>query len=113
MIEPPEVFVLGPYIRNMLGKPGTVMPRCAWGAPAQLSCRSRPSRPRICIGNMKSWVLKPVAQIRQSSSRSWPSAVRMPPGSTALIASVTSSTLARCSAGRKWLEKRIRLQPKV
>ena len=22
MIEPPEVFVLGPYIRNMLGKPG-------------------------------------------------------------------------------------------
>ena len=23
MIEPPEVFVLGPYIRNMLGKPGT------------------------------------------------------------------------------------------
>ena len=36
MIEPPEVFVLGPYITNMLGKPGTVMPRCACAPSAQL-----------------------------------------------------------------------------
>ena len=59
MIEPPEVFVLGPYMRNMFGKPGTHMPRCAWAPPDQYSRRSTPS-PVICIGNMKSLVLKPV-----------------------------------------------------
>ena len=44
MIEPPEVFVLGPYIRNMFGKPGTAMPRCAWGPSAHSSRSSRPRR---------------------------------------------------------------------
>ena len=72
MIEPPEVFVLGPYITNMLGKPGTHMPRCACALPDQYSCSSRPSEPVTRIGNMKSVVLKPVAQITQSSSCSVP-----------------------------------------
>ena len=60
MIEPPEVFVFGPYITNIDGKPGTVMPRCACAPSAQVSRRSRPSAPVTCIGNMKSLVRKPV-----------------------------------------------------
>ena len=113
MIEPPEVLVLGPYIRNMLGKPGTVMPRWAWGPSAQESRRLRPPVPVISIGNMKSLVLKPVAQIRQSISWRRPSAVLSPCGSTRSIASVTSSALGPCRAGRNSELKRMRLQPKV
>ena len=60
MIEPPDVFVLGPYRTNMDGKPGTVMPRWACAPPAHASRRSRPPAPVTSIGNMKSFVLKPV-----------------------------------------------------
>jgi hypothetical protein len=49
---------------------------------------------------MKSVVLKPVAQITQSTSCAAPPAVTMPVGVMRAIASVTSSTLGRCSAGR-------------
>ena len=38
-----------------------------------------PLRPGISIGNMKSFVLKPVAQMMQSTSCSTPSDVTIPP----------------------------------
>ena len=60
MIEPPEVFVFGPYITNSDGKPGTVIPRWAWAPSPQASRNVGPSRPLISIGNMKSFVWKPV-----------------------------------------------------
>ncbi len=40
MIEPPEVFVFGPYITNMFGKPGTRHPEV----------RVRAARPRLAQG---------------------------------------------------------------
>ena len=49
----------------------------------------------------------------QSSSCSLPSAARIPSGTTFVIASVTSSTFARCSAGRKFELKSTRLHPNV
>ena len=45
MIDPPEVFVLGPYMTNIDGKPGTVMPEMGVGAPAHTSSSVRPSAP--------------------------------------------------------------------
>src|ERR1039458_7339871 len=54
MIEPPEVFVFGPYMMNIDGKPGTAIPRCACAPPAHAWRRSRPSAPVISIGNMNS-----------------------------------------------------------
>ncbi len=51
------MFVFGPYIRYRLGKPGTVIPRCADGLSGQSDC----PRAVIRIGSMKSVVLKPVA----------------------------------------------------
>ena len=101
MIDPPEVFVLGPYMMNMFGKPGTDMPRCACAPPAQLSPSTLPPAPRTSIGSMNAVVLKPVPQMMQSAACSRPSAVTMPSGTARAIASVTSSTFARCSAGRK------------
>ena len=60
MIEPPEVFVFGPYITYSDGKPGTVIPRWAWAPLAHASASERPPAPVISIGNMKSVVRKPV-----------------------------------------------------
>ena len=44
MIEPPEVFVFGPYIMNSDGKPGTVIPRCACGAVRPRLAQRAPAR---------------------------------------------------------------------
>ena len=79
MIEPPEVFVFGPYITNMFGKPGHAHAQVRVGAagPALAQAHARPA-PVICIGNMKSLVLKPVAQMTQSTSCTRPSAVTGP-----------------------------------
>ena len=60
MIEPPLVFVFGPYIRYSDGNPGTVIPRCACGAVRPRLAQGLATRPTISIGNMKSVVLKPV-----------------------------------------------------
>jgi hypothetical protein len=73
----------------------------------------RPSRPWISIGSMKLVVLNPVPQMMQSASWRVPSAVRTPPASTRVIASVWTSTFGRCRAGSQWELKRTRLQPKV
>jgi AraC-like DNA-binding protein len=43
-------LVFGPYTRNMFGKPGTVIPRHARAPSDQVPTRSRPCRPRKCIG---------------------------------------------------------------
>ena len=113
MIDPPEVFVFGPYIRNMLGKSGTEMPRCACAPSAQASPSTLPPLPRTSIGSMNEVVRKPVPQMMQSTACSRPSAVRSPSGVTRAIASVTSSTFARCSVGRNSELKSTRLQPNV
>ena len=61
MIEPPEVFVFGPYITNSDGKPGTVMPEVRVRAAGPRVAQRRARRaPVISIGNMKSLVRKPV-----------------------------------------------------
>ena len=85
----------------MFGKPGTEMPRWACAPPAQRSCSVAPPAPVISIGNMKSFVRNPVDQMMQSTSCLAPSAVRSASDSTRTIGWVTSSTLTRCSAGRK------------
>ena len=54
---------------------------------------------------------KPVPQMIVSASCSVPSAVRSPAGSTAAIASVTTETWSRASAGYQSLPKSSRLQP--
>ena len=41
--EPEPWFVFGPYIRNMFGKPETVVPRKASGESPQVSSSERPS----------------------------------------------------------------------
>ena len=43
MIEPPEVFVFGPYMTNSDGKPGTVIPRWACAPPAHASAQRAPA----------------------------------------------------------------------
>ncbi len=113
MIDPPEVLVLGPYMTNIDGNPGTVIPRCARAPPAHASASARPPEPTTSIGNMKSLVAKPVAWITQSTACSVPSAVSTPAGVMPTIRSVTSSTLGRCSAGRYEELNSTRLQPKV
>src|SRR5438128_499387 len=113
MIDPPEVFVLGPYITNMLGKPGTVMPKCACAPPTQAPLRSSPVEVVICIGNMNSVDLKPVAQTMQSTSSRAPADVTMALSSSRAIESVTSSTFARCNVGRYCELNSTRLQPNV
>ena len=80
MIEPPEVLVLGPYMTNIDGKPGTVRPRWAWAPSRQASASALPPAPRTAIGAMNSVGRKPVLQMMQSNSRSRPSAVRIPVG---------------------------------
>ena len=77
MIDPPEVLVFGPYMRNSEGKPGTVIPRWAW-APRPGVAQLDAAGAETCIGAMNSEARKPVLQMMQSSSRSRPSAVRMP-----------------------------------
>ena len=81
MIEPPEVLVLGPYIRNMRRE---ARARSCPGGRGRRRATPRQSptadarRPRI--GAMNSVGRKPVLQMMQSSSRSRPSAVRIPVG---------------------------------
>ncbi len=113
MIEPPDVLVLGPYMTNIEGKPGTAMPMWACAPPSHSASRSAPPTPLTRIGNMKSLVRKPVPQMMQSASRSSPEALTTPFAVTAVTGSSTSSTLERASAGRNSELKRIRLQPNV
>ena len=68
MIEPPEVLVLGPYMRNMDGNPGTAIPRWAWAPSRQASSSSTPCWPTTRIGAMNSVARNPVLQMMQSSS---------------------------------------------
>ena len=108
MIEPPLVFVFGPYIRYSDGKPGTVMPRWACGPPAHASRSVRP-RAVISIGNMKSVGLEAGAVDDAVDLVAVDAGRRR----CAAIGSVTSSTFARASAGRKCELNRTRLQPNV
>ena len=57
MIEPPEVFVFGPYMTNMFGKArhGHAEVRVRAAAPTPRAA-SPPCEPSISIGNMKSVV---------------------------------------------------------
>ena len=84
---------------NIEGNPATVIPRWASAPSDQVSWSSRPSRPATRIGSTKSLALKPVPQMMQSTWRSRPPATT-PAGVMRSIASVTTSTLSRCSAGR-------------
>ena len=95
----------------MLGKPGTVMPRYAFGTSAHASLSVRPARPAISIGATKSCVLNPVARTRTSAGRSAPSSVRTPVGVTAVTRSVTSSTLGFVNVGYQSSVIMMRLQP--
>ena len=89
------------------------MPRCARAPSAHASRSDRPPAPVISMGNMKSFVRKPVPQMTQSTACRVPSAVTTPSSAMPAIGSVTRSTFGRCSAGRKCELNSTRLQPNV
>ena len=100
MIEPPEVFVFGPYITNMFGKArhghAEVRVRALRPRLAQLAGRRADDahREHEVVG-LEAGAPDDAVDLVQR-----PSAVTRPCGVTRSIASVTSSTFGRCSAGR-------------
>ena len=115
MIEPPEVFVFGPYIRNSDGKPGhgdaEVRVRAA---RAHASRSDRPPAPDDLhreheVGRAEAGAVDDAVD-RVQRAVGGDDARRAP---ARAIGSVTSSTFGRCSAGRKCELNSTRLQPNV
>lgn len=82
--------VLGPFEKNMFGKPSAHTPRYVFGSGDHLSLSSTPSRPTMGKGKRYD-VSKPVAQMMMSRSMCFPSSVSMPVGVTCLMCEVTRS----------------------
>ena len=70
--------VLGPYIMNRFGNPGTVMPRYAEGRSRQNSLSETPSRPMNSMGKSTLLIWNPVANTMMSASYRVPSEVTTP-----------------------------------
>ena len=73
---------------------------CACGLPSHTSASERPSRPRTRSAAGMSVTWKPVPKMMVSTSRSVPSALTIERSRTSRMASVTTSTFSRPSAGR-------------
>ena len=82
-----------------LGKPLTVVQRCARGLPSQSSVRLRPSRPWMIAAPGNPVTSKPVPRMIASTSRSVPSEPTTVLPRTSASPSVSSSTFGSATAG--------------
>ena len=116
MIEPPEVFVFGPYMTNIDGKPGTVDP--------EVRVRRRRPRPRAAAAPPATADLHREHEVGGPEAGAPDDAVDLVLGavggahaarrrSPVIGVGRCSSTSGRCSAGRKCELNSTRLQPKV
>ncbi len=106
MIEPPEVFVLGPYSTNMFGKPGDAhaQVRVRAARPVLLEVEAVEAgdahREHEVVGLKAGRPDHAVELVLGAVPSGDDAAVTIPVGVMRAIASVTSSTFSRSSVGR-------------